>query len=105
MRSRKLLEIREEIIKILRDFKKKYHVKIYLFGSYAENRHTLHSDVDIVVVSDLFNGMDYPSRIEFIRLKLPYNLGFDIIALTPDEFEEKLKRPFFKTISKTWIEI
>ncbi len=105
MRSRKLLKIRDEVINILRDFKKKYHVKIYLFGSYSESRHTLHSDVDIVVVSELFNGMDYPSRIEFIRLKLPYNIGFDIIALTPEEFEKKLNKHFFREISKTWIEI
>lgn len=40
-----------------------------------------------------------------IRLKPPENVGFDIIALTPEELKEKKKKAFYKDISKYWIEI
>ncbi|MEM1715835.1 MAG: hypothetical protein QXE91_08675 [Thermofilaceae archaeon] len=40
-----------------------------------------------------------------MRLKLPREFGFDIVALTPREFSERSGRAFFKEVSRYWIEI
>ena len=78
---------------------------MYLFGSYARGDHVLDSDVDIVVVSPRFRGMKYLDRVEMVRLRLPSEIGFDIIPLTPEEFERKKRLAFFKSISRYWIKI
>lgn len=105
MRSQGLFEIRKEIIEILKKFAKEINATIYLFGSYARGDHTLESDVDIVVVCSCFEGMKYIERVVFVRTKLPYNISFDIITLTPKELEHKMKYALYKDISKYWIEI
>lgn len=105
MRSQELLEIRNTVIKVLKEIAKEMNATIYLFGSYARGDHMLDSDVDIVVVSSVFKGMGFIDRVEAIRLKLPSNIGFDIIPLTPDELEKKLMNTFYREISKYWIEI
>ncbi|MEM4763215.1 MAG: nucleotidyltransferase domain-containing protein, partial [Desulfurococcaceae archaeon] len=73
--------------------------------SYARGDHTLESDVDIVVVCECFKSMSYPDRVAFVRTKLPLDIGFDIVALTPQEFKSRLSKAFFRDISKYWIEI
>ncbi|MDK6028922.1 nucleotidyltransferase domain-containing protein [Ignisphaera sp. 4213-co] len=105
MRSQKLLEIRNQVIEALKKVAKELNATIYLFGSYARGDHMIDSDVDIVVVSDIFKGMDFPKRVELVRLKLPREISFDIIPLTPDELKKKMETAFYKEISKYWIEI
>ncbi len=105
MRSRRLLEIRREVIEILKKLARELNATVYLFGSYARGDHTLESDVDIVVVSKRFEGMNYIDRVELVRAKLPPRIGFDIIPLTPSELEKKLRRSFFREISRYWIRI
>lgn len=105
MRSQKLYQIREQVIETLRNLKREVKCKVYLFGSYARGDHLLDSDVDILVVSESFKGLPQPERIAQIRLKLPGDLPFDIIALTPEEHQKLKDRAFYKEISKHWIEI
>lgn len=105
MKSQKLLKIRKEIIEILKRLKRELNAEVYLFGSFAKQTHTLESDVDIVVVSDIFENLDYIERVKIIRMKLPKNIGFDIIPLTPKELENKMRKTFYKEISKYWIKI
>ncbi|MEM1643192.1 MAG: nucleotidyltransferase domain-containing protein [Desulfurococcaceae archaeon] len=105
MRSQRLFEIRREVIEALKKLAKEINATIYLFGSYARGDHTIESDVDIVIVCECFEGMKYMDRVEFIRAKLPRNIGFDIIVLTPEELSNKMRYAFFKDISKYWIEI
>lgn len=105
MRSRKLLKIRKEVIQILKKLCMELDAKIYLFGSYARGDYTIESDIDVIVVSPLFKGKAVSERVAIVRSRLPEHLGFDIIALTPDEFRRKLSRSFFRDISKQWIEI
>ena len=50
MKSQKLLEIRREIIEILKKLAKELNAKIYLFGSYARGNHTTESDVDLSLI-------------------------------------------------------
>lgn len=105
MKSQKLLRIREEVLEALRRLGKELDAEVYLFGSYARGTYTLYSDVDIVVVSKRFEGIDYLRRIELVRLKLPENIGFDIIALTPKEMKKAMHKTFFRDISRYWIRI
>jgi len=105
VKSQKLLKIRKEIIEILKRLKRELNAEVYLFGSFAKQTHTLESDVDIVVVSDIFENLDYIERVKIVRMKLPKNIGFDIIPLTPKELENKMRKTFYKEISKYWIKI
>lgn len=65
--------------------------------------HLVDSDVDIVVVSEAFEGMEYVDRVAFVRRKLPPDLGFDIIALTPKELERN--SGLIREISRYWMKI
>jgi hypothetical protein len=65
----------------------------------------LDSDVDVVVVSQGFECMSFPQRVEHVRRMLPEHLGFDVIPLTPRELKERAKRSFYRDISRYWIEI
>ncbi|MEM1661259.1 MAG: nucleotidyltransferase domain-containing protein [Candidatus Bathyarchaeia archaeon] len=93
------------ILEILGRLAREINATVYLFGSYARGDHTLESDVDIVVVCECFKDMNYPDRVAFVRTKLPLDIGFDIVALTPEEFKSRCNKAFFKDISKYWIEI
>ncbi len=104
-RSYKLYETRERVVQILKQLAKELNAIIYLFGSYARGDHLLDSDVDIIVVSEIFRGVRPSERVWIVRSRLPGDLSFDIIALTPEEFEKKKNRIFFREIAKYWIEI
>ncbi len=106
MRSPGLCETRRKILDMLKRLAKEIDATIFLFGSYARGDHMLESDVDIIVVSEKFKGMDYIERIAFVRSRLPGAIGFDIIALTPEELSERLERSsFFKELSRYWVKI
>ncbi len=40
--------------------------KVILYGSYAKETYTETSDIDVVVISDDFTGMDYWQRIDIL---------------------------------------
>jgi len=105
MRSEKLYKIREEAIKHLEKLAEELDATIYLFGSYAQATHTMQSDIDIIVVSEKYANTPHPQRVEQTRLKLPKNLAFDIIPLTPQEFQQKKNKPLFREASKHWVKI
>ncbi|MEM0228105.1 MAG: nucleotidyltransferase domain-containing protein [Ignisphaera sp.] len=105
MRSQRLFEIRREVVEILKKLAREINATIYLFGSYARGDHTLESDVDVVIACKCFEGMEYTDRVEFVRVRLPHDIGFDIIALTPRELSIKMQKAFFRDISRYWIEI
>lgn len=89
MRSRRLFKIRREVVDVLKKLARDVNTTVHLFGSYARGDHTVESDVDIVVVCECFEGVKYIDRIEFLRTRLPKDIGFDIITLTPKEFSKK----------------
>lgn len=105
MRSPRLLRIREEVIEALRRLAEELGGEVYLFGSFARGDHLVDSDVDVVVVSEAFRGLDMPSRVAMVRLRLPGEYGFDIIALTPEEFSRALDTALFREASRYWVRI
>jgi predicted nucleotidyltransferase len=66
--------------------------KVILFGSQAKGEATEDSDVDIVVLSDDFRDKDIFERVrltmdaEVLTIK-KFMIPFDIITMTPEEFE------------------
>jgi predicted nucleotidyltransferase len=62
--------------------------QMVLFGSYATGTFTENSDIDVVVVSDIFRGLNHWQRIEKMTSAL-YELFLPIEtrALTPEEWE------------------
>ena len=105
MRSPRLSAIRNAVLDELRKLRSKLGGEVYLFGSYAEGTHTRESDVDIVVVSERFEGLKHPERVKAVRSMLPEDIGFDIIALTPKELEKRQEKAFYKDISKHWVKV
>jgi predicted nucleotidyltransferase len=63
--------------------------KILLFGSRARGDHLLESDVDILIVSKKFEGMNWLKRIGDVSLYWDGLVTLEPICYTPAEFEEK----------------
>ena len=104
-RSPRLSETRRRVVEALQRLAEELNATVYLFGSMARGDHTLESDADVVVVSERFRGMPVPERIRLVRLMLPDDTGFDIVALTPEELERLRSRAFYRHISSHWIEV
>lgn len=68
--------------------------KIILFGSHSKERASEESDVDIVIISEDFQGKDIFERARLIKepeimtLK-KFLIPLDIITLTSEEFESE----------------
>ena len=81
-------------------------VEVYLFGSYARGDWLEDSDVDLVVVSPAFRGLDIGKRYSIVRKLLPKDMGFEILTYTPEEFEEAKRRSIvLQDAMEYWIKI
>ncbi|MEK6790252.1 MAG: nucleotidyltransferase domain-containing protein [Deltaproteobacteria bacterium] len=68
--------------------------KIILFGSHAKGASTPESDIDIIIVSDDFNGKDRLERAQMtkeaeIAAIKKFMMPFDILTKTDAELENK----------------
>ena len=63
--------------------------KIILFGSRARNDYLQDSDIDLIIISNDFEGTPFPERMD--RLILLWESPHDLEALcyTPQEFKKK----------------
>jgi predicted nucleotidyltransferase len=76
--------------------------KVILFGSYAKNKATEWSDIDLALVSDKFTGMPVDDRRKISHVNIHY------IDIEPHTFNsEYFKKgdPFIDEIKRTGIEI
>ena len=64
-------------------------LKIILYGSYAKGDYTETSDIDLVIISDDFEGKDYWERIDILTEAI-YEVfaPLEVVAMTPDEWEK-----------------
>jgi len=105
------MSLPREILEELRDALKRLRercpdARMYLFGSYARGDWVEDSDVDIVLVSDCFNGMEFENRFKYVRRMLNPKRSYTILAYTQNEFAEALqKSSTLQEISRYWIEI
>ncbi len=90
---RRALEAAEAVLKLLEEAGVRVR-EAYLFGSYARGDWLEDSDVDLVIVSDDFEGMPYLERLELIyRLEWERSVEpwVEVIPLTPVELAERLE--------------
>ncbi|MBE8538707.1 nucleotidyltransferase domain-containing protein [Geoglobus acetivorans] len=83
-----------DVESFLRRIYKKYRIKkAVIFGSSVRGEFKKDSDVDLIIVSDIFEGLSPIKRP--VDLYLEWNLDYpvDFICYTPEEFEKLSKRP------------
>lgn len=88
---------KDRIIKILKDFKTNIEKfvsidRLIFFGSYARGDNNQNSDIDIIIVSNDFEGKKYFKRSPKFYLSWNYPYDIDIICLTPEELNNKTKQ-------------
>ena len=72
--------------------------QLIVFGSRARGRGAAESDIDIIVVSDRFEGTRFPNRMGEFLIKIRPQVHLDAICYTPEEFEQMLHKqaPFVR---------
>ncbi|MFH1200597.1 MAG: nucleotidyltransferase domain-containing protein [Candidatus Micrarchaeota archaeon] len=92
MGRRKIFKL-GQIVEGVKAFKKLAGIeKAYLFGSYARGDAVEDSDVDLLLLSQRFEGKNYVERLKGLWLKWNLGLPADFICYTPKEFEREKKR-------------
>jgi predicted nucleotidyltransferase len=59
--------------------------RVILFGSYADGRRDLFTDLDLLVVMD--SDLDFVARIAALYQQLSVGVDLDLLAYTPEELE------------------
>lgn len=62
--------------------------KVLIFGSRIRGNAAPESDIDVIVVSDYFEGMKFVRRMSTVLKKIKFSRHVDFICYTPKEFEE-----------------
>lgn len=68
--------------------------RVIVFGSYAEGRRDLFTDLDLLVVMD--SSLDFVTRNAELCRGLDVQVAVDILAYTPEELDSIGHRPFVK---------
>lgn len=63
--------------------------KLILFGSRAWGKPTDDSDIDLIIVSDVFNGQKFAGRMAQFLKEVRFSEHIDAICYTPEEFDRK----------------
>ncbi len=84
----------EEVKKWIEDFKKKVISKysperILLFGSRARGDNLKESDIDIIIISDKFEGIKWPNRIADVAELWEGLIAIEPLCYTSKEFRSK----------------
>ena len=74
---------------------------IVLFGSYAQGRRDLFTDLDLIVVME--SDEPFIERLVAVRAALRPRVDVDLFVYTPSELEELKQRPFVKHALATGI--
>ena len=90
------MDQRKALLKQLRAFRKRVNQdfpihKLYLFGSYAAGKPHRDSDVDLIIVSQKFQALDFVQRGSQMYHYRNFNYPADFLCYTPKEFEQKKK--------------
>lgn len=72
--------------------------KIVLFGSYAEGRKDLYTDLDLFVI--LESDLPFVERTAWLYKELAPRVACDILAYTPGEWEIMQNRPFVRDAAR-----
>lgn len=98
----KIKTIIENYISVLRD--NNISIKnAYLFGSYAKGNNNEWSDIDIALISDLFEGVRIKDKDKIRRITLSVSSNLEILPFNPDDFNSE--NPLAKEIIETGIRL
>ncbi len=61
---------------------------VLLFGSRARHTAREESDIDIIIVSQAFEGMHFLKRMPFMLRLVRFPRHIDFLCYTPDEFKQ-----------------
>jgi predicted nucleotidyltransferase len=73
--------------------------KVILFGSYAQGRRDLFTDLDLIVVIE--SQDDFVTRCAELAGRLDAGVALDLLVYTPAELEKIRERPFIRQAIKT----
>ncbi|MEM0024544.1 MAG: nucleotidyltransferase domain-containing protein [Thermofilaceae archaeon] len=80
--------------------------QVYLFGSYARGDWLRDSDVDLIVVSPAFRGLNLGERYLLVRRLLPDTISVELLLYTPEEFERLRGRSvILRDAEKYWVRL
>jgi hypothetical protein len=83
-------KVKDWIDRFLAAIKEKYTPeKVLLFGSRARGDNLIDSDVDMIIVSRKFEGVNWLERIRDVSVYWDGLVPLEPICYTPAEFEEK----------------
>lgn len=75
----------------------------FLFGSYAKGKYNDLSDIDIALVSNIFEGRRISDRSKIRRITLSVSSDLEVIPFNPKDFT--LDNPFAREIIETGVRI
>ena len=71
----------------------------FLFGSYANGNYNKYSDIDIALVSEIFEGNRIKDRSKIRRITLSVSSNIEVLPYAAKDFNTK--NPFVKEILRT----
>ena len=74
-----------------------------LFGSYAKGNETEWSDIDIALVSEIFDGDRIADKDKIRKITLSISSELEVVPFPPNDFNEQ--NPFAREILKTGIKL
>jgi len=76
---------------------------LYLYGSYAKGNFKEYSDIDIALISEIFEGKRILDRKKIRKITLSLSSEIEVIPFNPKDFTNE--NPFAKEILETGIKI
>ena len=86
----------EELKRLVVELKKMGPQRILLFGSMAQGKGGLDSDIDLVVVIE--SALPFVKRLGWLYGELKPRTALDVLAYAPGELTEIRHRPFIRHI-------
>lgn len=84
----------QELRSFRRKVSKRYSIRrMVLFGSHSRGEARRDSDVDLIVVSDVFRRKNAVDRAYLMRLEWDLDYAVDFLCYTPEEFRVYSKAP------------
>ncbi len=94
LRAEHVARLESELPRIVEELKRLGATLVVLFGSYAQGRRDLFTDLDILAVMP--SDLPFIERLTEVRRRVSPLVDTDLIVYTPAEFEEMKGRPFVK---------
>ncbi|MFQ6129158.1 MAG: nucleotidyltransferase domain-containing protein [Thermoplasmata archaeon] len=94
---------KEALPRIVREIRP---AKVFLFGSRVTGEAREESDLDVIIVSERFEGVRFLKRMEMLLNIARFPKHVDYLCYTPEEFERmKSSSSLIRSAMRQWVEI